>query len=609
MATIGPNITFQSVGPSGAPDIAYSNCYAVIQSPWGVPNQPTICASFADVLRNFGGLNKLASVASGTTADTFTSETNDAVVQAYYALKGYFEEKGSNSPGVAFVSRVVATSSGPTAASKTFADSAGTNNTTVTALSPGIHGATIQATVINPSPRKGIFVAQAGTVSVTAAAAAVTGVGTAFVTGATWVGFGIKIGQEYYTILSVASATSLTLASNALTTHTADTCSVGSGTVAAYMKFYHPASGITEEVDIGSAADAANFTKLSQLVKVTLPAGGQLPVSAVTSKLNSGTPPTADPYTATDADYIGTTTTTGAKTGLQVYNDQKLGTGLVVIPGKVSSTIRSGIKTHCENYYRYGFYGPTAGLNLTTASTEYASLSTNLGAGWVPRLWVQDDNSTSNGQILVDNVGHLAGLQARMDGEYGGPHKSPAGILHAFRSVIDVERPSGQPNLEIYDDSGSQTLADSYVNTIRSKRGIVSWGLRSFAQDERYRQVQVGRIVCLTYLSCFQLMEKKTFEPIDSFGKLYSAIKADLDSFFFTVWRAGSIFGQQPGNDAKSTDAWFVVCNNSNNPNVQVGKGQVRADVSFVPVLNAEAITIPIYVAAPGFGAASAGVL
>src|SRR6185312_2338423 len=609
MANIGPNITFQSVGPSGAPDIAYSNCYAVIQSPWGVPNQPVICASFSDFLRNFGGLNKLASVASGTTADTFTTETADPAVQAYYSLKGYFTEKGTNSPGVAFVSRVIATSGGPTAASKTFPDTAGTNNTTVTALWPGIHGATIQATVINPSPRRGVLTLQAGTVSVTSGSAAVTGVGTAFQTSTAWVGFGIKIGTEYYTILSVASATSMTLASNAATTHTADTFSVGNTTTAAYMKFYHPASGIVEEVDIATAADAANFTKQSQLVKVTLPAGGQLPVSAVASKLNSGTAPTADSYAASDSDYVGTTTTAGLKTGLQVMNDQKLGTGMVIIPGKVSSTVRAGIKTHAESYYRYGFYGPHAGLNLTTASTELASGASNLGAGWVPRIWVQDDNSSRNGQILVDNVGHLAGLQARMDGEYGGPHKSPAGLLHSFRSIIDVERPSGTPNLELFDDSGSQLLADFYTNTIRSKRGIVSYGLRSFASDERYRQVQVGRTVCLVYLSCFQLMEKKTFEPIDSFGKLYAAIKSDLDSFFFTMWRQGSIFGTQPGTDAKSSDAWFVVCNASNNPNVQIGKGQVRADVSFVPTLNAESITIPIYVAAPGFGAASAGVL
>ena len=110
------------------------------------------------------------------------------------------------------------------------------------------------------------------------------------------------------------------------------------------------------------------------------------------------------------------------------------------------------------------------------------------------------------------------------------------------------------------------------------------------------------------YLSCFQLMEKVTFEPIDSFGKLFARMKGDLDSFFFTLWQNGSLYGNQPSNDPSTKDAWFVVCNQSNNSNLSIGKGEVRADVSFVPTLNAEKITLPIYVAAPGFGAAAAGV-
>src|SRR5690349_6314646 len=207
MATIGPNIALSSVGPSGTPDVAYSNLFAVFQSPWGVPNVYQACSSFADFTRLYGGLNKLTAVASGTTADTYTVETTDAVVQAYYAIKGYFDEKGTGSPGVLYACRVIATSGGPTSASKTFADSAGTNNTTIAAKWPGRDGATVQATVINPSPRRGILTLQTGTVAVSSGSAAVTGNGTTFQTGSTWVGWGIKIGLNYYTILSVASTT------------------------------------------------------------------------------------------------------------------------------------------------------------------------------------------------------------------------------------------------------------------------------------------------------------------------------------------------------------------------------------------------------------------
>lgn len=612
MATLGPNISFSSIGPSGAPDIAYSNAYMVGQTPWGVDGQWTVSSSFADFLRQYGGLNKLTAVASGLTADTYTVESTDAVIQCYYNVKAYFDEKGPNSPGVLFFNRVCATSSGPTAASKTFADQAGSNNTTVAAKWKGLHGGTVQAYVINPSPRKGVLTLQAGTVSVTSGSTSVTGVGTSFVTGSTWVGWGIKIGTDYYTITSVASTTALTLSDNASNTWSGATFSVGNNTTAAYLNLYHPQSGIREEWDIGTAADAADVSRKSQLVTVTLPAGGQLPKTTVpgavgATKLNSGSAATADSYAATDADYVGTTTAANVKTGLQVFNSFDIGTGLICIPGKTSATIDSGLKTASENYYRVALYGPSAGLTLTTAQTEFANVSSNFGAGWVPRILVPDQNSTSNGLLTVDNVGSLAGLCARMDRNYGGPHKSPAGSSHPFNGVVDIERQSaGGP--EIYDDAASNNLADSNVNTIRVKGGIVSWGLRTFASDERYRQINVSRTVCLVYYSCFQLMQKRTFEPIDSFGKLFSAIKGDLDSFFFTLWSQGSVYGTQPGNSARKTDAWFVVCDVGNNPNVMLGKGEVHADVSFVPTPNAEKITVPIQVAAPGFGAAAAGV-
>ncbi len=206
MATLGPDISFQSIGPASPPDIAFSNGYFVIQSPWGIDNAWQVCTSFAEFAKLYGATNRLAAVASGLTADTYTFETDDDVLQGFHGVKAYFEEKGANSPGVAFVCRVVATASGPTAASKTFADSVGTNNTTAVSRWKGLPGATTQMYVINPSPRRGILTLQAGTVAITSGVATVTGTGTAFATGSAWVGWGIKIGTEYYTILSVATA-------------------------------------------------------------------------------------------------------------------------------------------------------------------------------------------------------------------------------------------------------------------------------------------------------------------------------------------------------------------------------------------------------------------
>src|SRR5262249_52488780 len=281
-------------------------------------------------------------------------------------------------------------------------------------------------------------------------------------------------------------------------------------------------ANITEFMDVASALDAANWSKKSELVTIVLPAGGQLPVTAAASKLNNGataTPAFADPYSASDNDYVGTTTTAGVKTGLQVFNDQKLGTGMVGIPGKFSSTIRSGIATHVASFFRSGLLGAPSGLNLTTVVSDLSTTNGPDLSYWWPQVYMQDDSSTSGGQILIDPVGHIAGLTARMDRDYRGPQKSPAGITHPLTSALDVERASGAL-MTLVDDTGSAPLAESLINTIRIKGnpgGVVGWGMRTLSQDNRFRQYPVRRILQLIYLTSFLALETYTFEPIDPF--------------------------------------------------------------------------------------------
>lgn len=528
MATIGSSITISAVGPGGTREIGFSNFFVVGQTPWGIDGAWTVCTSFQDFLRQFGGLNKIASVASGTTLSTYTTESSSSVTSPYYAVKAYFQEKQSNSPGVLYFCRAVASTSGPTAGSLTVSDGA-THNTTITSKWKGMAGNDTQVTVTNPSPTAGTGYAQ--------------------------------------------------------------------------FKIYHPQANITEYWDIANANDAANASKKSQLVTIALPVGGQLPQTAATAKINTGTPGTADTYAATDPDLVGTTTAAGVKTGLQVFNDQKLGSGFVAIPGKYTSTIRTGIATHCATYYRMGLLGAPSGLNLTTVVSD---LSTTNGADlayYWPQLWTQDDGSTQGGQVLVDNVGHIAGLHARMDRDYGGPQKSAAGITHPITSAIDVERATGS-FMELCDDSGSNLLADSLINTVRVKGnpgGIVSWGMRTLSQDNRYRQVPVRRILHLIYLTTFLTLETYTFEPFDPQGRLFSKVRGDLNMFLEGLLRKGTLYGNSPGKDPRSDDAYYVVCDKSNNPGTQIANGELHVDVQFVPAFNAEKVSENLSLVIPGF--------
>lgn len=526
MASIGVTATTGSIGPSAAPTIGYSNGFFVVQSPWGIDGQATMCSSFADFLRKFGGLNKLTTLAADGSTSTWGTETTDIVVQGYYAVNGFFDERGNNPNGVAWVNRVVKSSSGATAAVLTINDGAA-HNTTITAKWKGAGGGDIEAKWTQTSPLK------------------------------------------------------------------------GSGT--SQLDVRHVQAGITEQWQIANAADAANVSRDSELVIVALPSGGQL--ASDTSgykKLGNSAAGTADAYDATDSDIVGTVASDNSKTGIQAFNDFRLGTGLLAVPGKCSSTVNTGMKAHAEAYWRPFLVGSLSGKNKSNIAAQVSSLSSNLGAFYGPRIWVNNVNSDSGGKLLVDPVGHIIGLAAKCDAIFQGPHKSPAGVNYPLTTALDVERQSN--GAELYDDATSNTLADSFVNTIRIKNGkVVVWGLRTLGTDARWRQLPAARVYSLIIAQGLLLAEPYTFEPIDSDGKLFARVNTDFGGFLEALRSHGALFGDKPGSQAKPSDAYSVVCDRGNNTPLTLSANELHIDVSAAATPNAENVKFSLMAAAPGF--------
>lgn len=589
MATIGVATSVGSVGPSGTPDVSLGNFYVAGQTPWGVDGTYQKVTSFPMFVRLYGGLNKLSLVGS---PDTWTNETTDAVVQCYYNVKTYFAEKGPGSPGILYFSRVVKSSSGPAAATGSFNDVTAANPTTVTSKWKAAAGNTVAVTITNPDPRS-VFTAGAGTLSVTQSSGSVTGSSTAFVAGD--VGKGIQIAGVNYTIATWVSSTSITI-SPVYAGTTAAGLSYSTCSPSCLIKVSFPQANITEYWPIATATDATAASQKSELVTITLPAGGTMPATVAATKLTTGT----DVYTATDADYVGTVSAANVKSGLQVFNDQRLGLGYVSIPGKYTATIRSGIKTHAEAYYRVGIESSPSGLNLNTVGADLAGQASNLCAYYTPQILVADENSATGGSITVSNEGAIAGLAAKMIRDYNfGPHKSPAGKLHPFTSVIDVERQSSATRQELYDDAGSNTLADSNINTIRVKDGLVVWGNRTLATDRRWLQFNAAQTIAVVVVTGQLILEKFVFEPIDE--KLFATVKSDFLVFMLDLYRKGALYGREPGGQPDSRDAFAIVCDRTNNPDSVVVNNEFKVDVTFVPKPNAEKVTFTVSPAAPGF--------
>jgi len=526
MASIGVVPTTGSIGPSATPTIGYSNAFLVVQTPWGIDGQAQMCTSFADFQRKFGGLNKLTTLAADGSTSTWGTETTDIVVQGYYAVKGFFDEKGASPNGVAFVTRVVKSSSGATAAAKTINDGSA-HNTVITAKWKGAPGGDIEIKWTQTSPIK------------------------------------------------------------------------GSGT--GQLDVRHTQANITEQWQIATAADAADVSKNSELVTIALPAGGQL--ASDTSgyvKLGNGSAGTSDAYDATDSDIVGTTASDNSKTGLQTFNDYRYGTGLVAIPGKISSTILTGLKAHAEAYYRPFIVGSASGKTKSNIAAQVSSTSSNVGAFYGPRIWVSNVNSDTGGKLLIDPVGHIIGLAASCDAKFQGPHKSPAGVNYPLSSALDVERQSN--GAELYDDAASNTLADSFVNTIRIKNGkVVVWGLRTLSTDARWRQLPAARVYSLIIVQGLLLAEPYTFEPIDSDGKLFSRVQNDFGGFLEALRSHGALFGDRPGSTPKPSDAYSVVCDRGNNTPLTLSANELHIDCAAAATPNAESVRFSLMSAAPGF--------
>ena len=527
MANIGASATTGSVGPSSAPTIGYSSGFFVVQSPWGLDGQAVMVTSLADFNRKFGGLNKLVTLAADGSASTWGTETNDAVVQAYYAVKGFFDEKGAQSQNaVAFISRAIASAAGPTAAVKTLNDGAA-HNTTFTSRWKGAPGGATEIRVTNPSPAK------------------------------------------------------------------------GSGWMQVEVR--HLQAAINETWQVASAADAATVSKDSELITIALPVTGQLPLSTTGwVYLGNGVAGTADAYAATDVDLVGTIANDGSKTGLQVFTDQKLGSGLCAIPGKNTSTIAAGLALHAAAYFRPFLVGSPAGKNKSNVAAVISGTSSNFGAFYAPRVWVTDINSDQGGKLLIDPVGHIMGLAARMDATFQGPHKSPAGVNYPLATVVDVERAGN--GLELYDDAASNLLADSFVNTIRIKNGrVVVWGLRTLSTDQRYRQLPQARTYAFIIAQGLLMAEPYTFEVIDGDGKLFSRVQTDFTSFLELLRSHGALFGDKPGVSPKATDAYQVQCDRGNNTPYTLANDELHIDLAAAASPNAESVKFSLTAAAPGF--------
>jgi phage tail sheath protein FI len=205
------------------------------------------------------------------------------------------------------------------------------------------------------------------------------------------------------------------------------------------------------------------------------------------------------------------------------------------------------------------------------------------GAAYYPHLVVsnpmQRNGATSGDKFLtIPPSGHVAGVWARTDAARG-VWKAPANEVVRGAARLEIDVTSGEQEL----------LNPAQVNCIRSfgANGIRIWGARTLAAtDQSWRYINVRRLFIFIEESIRRGTQWVVFEPNDS--DLWARVKRTVGSFLHGLWMQGALVGQTPDQ------AFFVLCDESNNPASSVDEGKLIVDVGIAPVKPAEFVIFRI---------------
>jgi uncharacterized protein len=225
------------------------------------------------------------------------------------------------------------------------------------------------------------------------------------------------------------------------------------------------------------------------------------------------------------------------------------------------------------------------GLNAQRALEWRASLGRDsaFGAAYYPHLVIPNPlarpGATDSERFLtIPPSGHVAGVWARTDAARG-VWKAPANEVVRGIARLGADVTNGEQDL----------LNPAQVNCIRSfgVNGIRIWGARTLAStDQSWRYVPVRRLFIFIEESIRRGTQWVVFEPNDA--DLWARVRRTVSAFLRGLWMQGALVGATP------EQAFFILCDQTNNPASSVDEGKLIVDVGIAPVKPAEFVIFRI---------------
>ncbi|MGI8806780.1 MAG: phage tail sheath family protein [Acidimicrobiales bacterium] len=209
------------------------------------------------------------------------------------------------------------------------------------------------------------------------------------------------------------------------------------------------------------------------------------------------------------------------------------------------------------------------------------------GAIYFPRLrQIEVGAGGATKEIDIPASGAVAGVMARIDAARG-VWKAPAGLDAGVVGASGLTVPT--------DDDLSGLLNPKGVNVLRTfpAAGTVVWGARTLKGDDsqasEFKYVPIRRLTDYIASSLYLGTQFAVFQPNDP--DLWAELRLAVGTFMRGLYRQGAF--QESAKRAES-DSFFVICDETVNPQAEIDLGRVNVVVGFAPLKPAEFVIVTI---------------
>ncbi len=244
---------------------------------------------------------------------------------------------------------------------------------------------------------------------------------------------------------------------------------------------------------------------------------------------------------------------------------------------------------YCKQERAFLLVDTPPGWPVTAPNPNVGGLSAlgEHGAIYYPRLSVVEAGAGGLPVTLsLPACGAVAGIMARTDAARG-VWKAPAGLETGVVGIAGLSGPT--------DDGLSGDLNPKGINVLRTfpGAGTVVWGARTLrgadSQASEFKYIPVRRLTDYIASSLYLGTQFAVFEPNDP--DLWAQLRLAVGTFMRGLFRAGA-FQQSP--QRSEADSFFVVCDETVNPQSEIDLGRVNVVVGFAPLKPAEFVIVTI---------------